>query len=323
MKGSIRGGGLRRRFPTRTPVVRDQLRVLDKTADSDATILLYGETGTGKDHLAELIHLVSARSGGPFVRISCAAIPPELFESELFGYEKGAFTDARARKPGLVETAHRGTLYLDEVSGLPASLQAKLLRLVQERKFTRIGGVAELSVDVRFIASSSRPLDVMVREGQFREDLYYRLDVISVNLPPLRERRKDIPRLAAIFLEEESGKHDRPMDGFTDDAMGLLESYEWPGNVRELRGVIRRAVLIEEGPQISVQSLPSHSLRSERALVSNATSAGWSLERLEEEYIREVLRRTRGNNSRASRILGISRKTLIEKRRRYGIEKNR
>ncbi len=295
--------------------------MLEKTLDSSVTTLLEGETGSGKDYLAELIHSASVRSNGPFVRISCAAIPPELFESELFGYEKGAFTDARARKPGLVETAHRGTLYLDEVSVLTRPLQAKLLRLVQEKAFTRIGGVAELSVDVRFIASSTRPLEMLVREGEFRDDLYYRLNVISVRLPPLRERRRDIPRLAELILREEAKELGRSVHAFEPEAAELLATYDWPGNVRELRSVIRRALIIEEGERISPASLPPRSLRSEEALVDKAAAAEWSLERLEEEYIREVLRRTRDNNSRAARLLGISRKTLIDKRRRYGIDK--
>lgn len=297
--------------------------MLEKTLDSSVTTLLQGETGSGKDYLAELIHYASSRSGGPFVRISCAAIPPELFESELFGYEKGAFTDARARKPGLVETAHRGTLYLDEVSVLTKPLQAKLLRLVQEKAFTRIGGVAELAVDLRVIASSTRSLDTLVWDGEFREDLYYRLNVISVRIPPLRERRRDIRRLAELILREESKDLDRAVHAFEPEAAELLQVYDWPGNVRELRSVIRRAIIIEEGERISAASLPQRSLRSEEALVEKAAAAEWSLERLEEEYIREVLRRTRDNNSRASRILGISRKTLIDKRRRYGIQKER
>lgn len=297
--------------------------MLEKTLDSGTSTLLQGETGTGKDFLAELTHLASVRSGGPFVRISCAAIPPELFESELFGYEKGAFTDARARKPGLVETAHRGTLYLDEVSALSKPQQAKLLRLVQEKAFTRIGGVAELSVDIRIIASSTRPLETLVREGEFREDLYYRLDVISVSIPPLRERRKDISRLSEILLGEETRALDRTISGIDPDAIDLLEAHDWPGNVRELRSVIRRAVIMEEGDRISPSSLPARSLRSESSLLQRAAAAGWSLERLEEQYIREILRRTRDNNTRAAKLLGISRKTLIDKRRRYGIEKAR
>lgn len=297
--------------------------MLEKTLDSSVSTLLQGETGSGKDFLAELIHQASVRSGGPFVRISCAAIPPELFESELYGYEKGAFTDARTRKPGLVETAHRGTLYLDEVSVLTSPLQAKLLRLVQEKSFTRIGGVAELSVDVRIVASSTRALEFLVSEGEFREDLYYRLNVMSVRIPPLRERRDDIPRLAEILLREETKTHGREISGFDGEALGLLLAHDWPGNVRELRSVIRRAVIIEEGELIAAGSLPAASLRSEDSLLERAADAGWNLDRLEEEYIREILRRTRDNNSRAARILGISRKTLIEKRRRYGMEKSR
>lgn len=295
--------------------------MLEKTLDSSTSTLLQGETGSGKDFLAELIHFASVRCGGPFVRISCAAIPPELFESELFGYEKGAFTDARARKPGLVETAHRGTLYLDEVSALSKPQQAKLLRLVQEKAFTRIGGVAELSVDIRIMASSTIPLENLVQDGQFREDLYYRLDVISVTIPPLRERVRDIPRLAEIILAEEVRELDRTISGIEPETIDLLQAHDWPGNVRELRSVIRRALIMEEGDRISPSSLPARSLRSESSLLQRAAAAGWNLERLEEEYIREVLRRTRDNNTRAAKLLGISRKTLIDKRRRYGIEK--
>ena len=297
------------------------MRIIEKALDSNASILLQGETGTGKDYLAELIHTASDRASSPFVRIACAAIPPDLFESELFGYEKGAFTDARERKRGLVETAHRGTLYLDEISSLPRVLQAKLLRLVQERKYARIGGVAELAIDVRVIVSSSVPLAELVRDGEFREDLFYRLNVISIQIPPLRERPDDIPRLAEILLERESNDLGRKVDGFSPEALDLLMRYDWPGNVRELRSAIRRALLLEESETIQPGSLPVRSVRDESVLLRKAASEGWTLERLEEAYIREILRRTDDNNSRASRILGISRKTLISKRRRYGIEK--
>jgi transcriptional regulator with PAS, ATPase and Fis domain len=313
-------GRLRRRFLTRSPLVRDQLRVLERTLDSDVSVLLVGETGTGKDLLAETIHLSSSRSTGPFVRINCGAIPPELFESELFGYERGAFTDAKGRKRGLIEAAHHGTLYLDDVPVLPVELQAKLLRVVQEKRFSRLGGVAELSVDARFIASANEPLEELVRQGRFREDLYYRLNVIAVHLPPLRERPEDIEKLAEHFLTDESRRTERNL-AFSPEAMELLLSHDWPGNARELRNTIRRAVLLEETERITPSSLPIPRFRDESSLLQSASRRDWSLEQLEAAYIREVLRRTRGNASRAARILGISRKTLLEKRRRYGIGK--
>jgi transcriptional regulator with PAS, ATPase and Fis domain len=313
---------LRRRFLTRSPLVRDQLHVLERTLDSDVSILLVGETGTGKDLLAETIHLSSSRSGAPFVRIPCGSIPPDLFESELFGYERGAFTDAKGRKKGLIESAHAGTLYLDDLPVLPLELQAKLLRVVQEKRFTRLGGIAELAVDVRFIASSTQPLEELVQQGRFREDLYYRLNVISVNLPPLRERPEDIERLAEHFLRDESRGTGRNLS-FAPEAMEMLLSHDWPGNARELKNTLRRAVLLAETDQITPAALPIARFRDEASLLRSASRRDWSLEQLEAAYIREVLQRTRGNASRAARILGISRKTLLEKRRRYGIGKKR
>jgi transcriptional regulator with PAS, ATPase and Fis domain len=313
-------GRLRRRFLTRSPQVRDQLRLLERTLDSDVSILLVGETGAGKDLLAETIHLSSSRSAGPFVRINCGSIPADLFESELFGYERGAFTDAKGRKKGLIEAAHHGTLYLDDVPALPVELQAKLLRVVQEKRFSRLGGVAELSVDARIIASANEPLEQLVQQGRFREDLYYRLNVIAVHLPPLRERPEDIERLAEHFLIDESRRTEKKL-AFSPEAMELLLSHDWPGNARELRNTIRRAVLLEETERITPASLPILRFRDETSLLRSASRRDWSLEQLEAAYIREVLRRTRGNASRAARILGISRKTLLEKRRRYGIGK--
>jgi DNA-binding NtrC family response regulator len=282
--------------------MRALLATIEKVLDHDVSILILGESGSGKDHLAEAIHACGARRAGPFIRIDCASIPPELFESELFGYEKGAFTDAQSRKLGKLELAQGGTLYFDEVAALAPPLQAKLLRVLEERSFTRLGGNQTIALDVRIISSSARDL------AELRRDLLYRINVVTLNVPPLRERADDLAMLATSFLA-------RRKRAIHDDALRLLMSYPWPGNVRELRNAIDRAVLMEESDVITAASLPT----LDGDMVDVAARARWTLEELESRYIRRILRETDDNYSRAAAILGINRKTLLEKRKKYGL----
>ncbi|HEX8170669.1 MAG TPA: sigma-54 dependent transcriptional regulator [Thermoanaerobaculia bacterium] len=287
--------------------MRNVLETVAKVLDHDVSILIAGESGVGKDYLAESIHATSRRASEPFVHIECASIPPELFESELFGHERGTFTDAHTRKVGRLEAAGRGTVYFDEIAALTPALQAKLLRVIQERRFTRLGGGAPLRFDARVVSSSNADLNALLAAGTLRRDFYYRINVVTIALPPLRERAEDILPLAKRFL----GKRK-----LAKDAERLLTSYAWPGNVRELRNAIEHAMLIEDGERITAASLPI----ADEDLIATAARGAWTLDELESHYIREVLRRTRDNYSRAAEILGINRKTLLEKRRKYGLE---
>ena len=288
--------------------MRNVLQTVGKVLDRDVPILLLGESGSGKDRLAEAIHACGPRRDHPFIHIDCAAIPAELFESELFGYEKGTFTDAQTRKLGKLEMARGGTVYFDGISTLTPSLQAKLLRAVQEKSFTRLGGHELVTFDSRLISSSSANLEDLLSTSEFRRDLFYRINVVTVELPALRERPEDIPQLAG----EMAGRK-RPIDG---DAMALLQSHPWRGNVRELKNTIERAMLVAEDGPISAAALQL----APQDLIGAASRAHWTLEQLEETYIRAVLREARSNYSRAAEILGINRKTLLEKRKKYGIE---
>ena len=287
-----------------------------RVAPTNATVLLLGETGTGKDLLARAIHYESPRRGGPYVKVDCAGLPETLLESELFGHEKDAFTDAVARKAGRFELAHGGTVFLDEVAELGLGVQAKLLRVLQERAFERVGGTETVQVDVRIIAATNRNLEEALKKNQLREDLYFRLNVVPIRLPALRERRKDVAPLARRFMEQFGKRHGKAIEGLTDEALDLLVRYPWPGNVRELEHAIERAVLIADGPALR----PEHfTLDLVAAAVTAPEDALWTLEGLEREYIRRVLWRVRGHKGRAARILGINRKTLLEKRKRYGL----
>jgi DNA-binding NtrC family response regulator len=290
--------------------MRNVLVTVAKVLDHDVSILILGESGAGKDYLAAAIHACSFRRDEPFVHIECASIPADLFETELFGHERGTFTDAQSRKVGKLETAGRGTVYFDEISALTPQLQAKLLRAIQERRFSRLGSTATVPFEARVITSSNADLDQLLASGALRRDLYYRINVVTIELPPLRERGKDVMGLAEEFLGPTRFRH------FSPDAKRLIESYTWPGNVRELRNAIERAALLEESDRITAASLP---IRDEE-LVATAARGSWTLQELESQYIREVLRRTRGNYSRAAEILGINRKTLLDKRRKYGLE---
>jgi transcriptional regulator with PAS, ATPase and Fis domain len=295
-------------------------RLLHKVAASTSTVMIYGESGTGKELVARALHQLSPRSARPFYAVNVAALPETLLEAELFGHEKGAFTGAEARKIGLFEQASGSTLFLDEVGELKRDLQVKLLRTLQEREILRVGGTERVRVDVRFVAATNQDLERAVREGRFREDLYYRLNVIPVVLPPLRERRTDIPLLVDHFL----ARHQRPgvpRGSVSDEALRRLIAYDWPGNVRELESVLERALLLGEGPQIVPDDLPPQ-VRAGLSRVSaggvevDIPDAGLDLEALESTLIRKALAKAEGNVSKAARLLGLTRRTL-----QYRLEK--
>ncbi len=301
------------------PEMKRILELAERVAQSEANVLITGESGTGKSLLAATIHGISRRAAGPFVTLSCANISEDLLESELFGHEKGAFTGASERRLGKFEQASGGTIFLDEVSELGPRLQGKLLRVVQERAFERLAGDETIRVNIRLLASSSADLESLARDNRFRKDLYYRLNVIAIRIPSLRELTDDIQPLAEHFLEEAARKHGRAPLRLRPETIDLMRYHEWPGNVRELRNVLEGAVIASTSPEIGPEDLPLSPVSRTEAVLRGATRGLVSLERLEESYIREVLRLCRGNKTEAAKILGINRKTLLEKRKRYGI----
>jgi two-component system response regulator AtoC len=290
-------------------------KLIGKLARSEAqTILVHGESGTGKELVARGLHYESARRDFPFMEVNCAAITETLFESELFGHEKGAFTDAKAAKKGLMELADRGTLFLDEVSEMSPNSQAKFLRCLQERVFRRVGGTRDIRVDVRIIAATNRPLETRVKEGLFREDLFYRLNVIPILIPPLRERREDVMPLARHFLRESAMRSHKQIKGFTPEAERLMLVYAWPGNVRELRNLIERLVILGASEPIEPQHLPVQFVAQAEALPRpESLNEFKTLAEVERAYINQVMQRVEANKSKAAKILGISRQTLRKK----------
>jgi transcriptional regulator with PAS, ATPase and Fis domain len=286
-------------------------RALDlarSAAHTSSTILVLGESGTGKEVLARAIHAESERRSGPFVAVSCAALTDSLLESELFGHEKGAFTGAVARRKGNFETASGGTLFLDEIGDISPKLQLDLLRVLEDRRFCRVGGNEPVTVDVRIVAATNRDLRKAVDNGQFREDLFYRLNVIPITLPPLRERREDIPLLVEDLLERLSIELKRPIDGLSRDAMAVLMTYSFPGNIRELRNILERAIVVAQGPTIRPADLN---------LQVSPEVPGGSLESVERQHIARILEQSGGNVSQAARILDIDRVTLYNKIKKY------
>jgi len=296
--------------PTRT--LRDLIR---KVARSEAqTILIQGDSGTGKELVARGLHYESPRRDFPFMEVNCAAITETLFESKLFGHEKGAFTDAKSAKKGLMELADRGTLFLDEVSEMSLNSQAKFLRVLQERVFRRVGGTRDIRVDLRVITASNRPLEARVKEGQFREDLFYRLNVIPIHIPPLRERREDIMPLARHFLTESNVRSHKTIKGFTSEAERLMVGYPWPGNVRELRNLIERVVILGASEHIEPQHLPiQFAAQAIEVPRPESPQEFRTLAEVERAYINQVMQRVEANKSKAAKILGISRQTLRKK----------
>ena len=292
-----------------SPAMRRMLEIVQQAAPTQATILIRGESGTGKELVARAIHRLSTRASKPFVPVHCAALSPTLFESELFGHEKGAFTGAEARRKGRFELAHGGTLFLDEISELDPALQVKLLRVLQERSFERVGGEASIDVDFRLVAATNRDLEDWVRQGKFREDLYFRLNVIDITLPPLRERDGDIPLLCAHFLDEFAKLHNRPVRAVAPEALQLLQAYPWPGNIRELQRAIEKMVVLARGETLTVDDLPPNILDGGR--ISPPAAAPSPLG--ERDQILAALSQCRNNRTRAAQLLGISRRTLHRK----------
>jgi transcriptional regulator with PAS, ATPase and Fis domain len=303
--------------------------VIEQAAPTSASVLISGESGTGKELVAQTIHQLSPRSAHAYIAINCAAIPDTLLESELFGHEKGAFTGAIARRQGCFELANRGTLFLDEISEMTPATQAKLLRVLQERSFRTLGGQREQSVDIRVLAATNTDPPEAVRQGKLREDLFYRLNVFAISLPPLRQRKDDLPLLIQAFIGEFNTRNQRSVSGFSDRAMQVLERYDWPGNVRELRNVIERATIVTQGRVIDLQDLPSMSGATPATAATASTSAGspptadlaagTTVEEAERKLIELTLEHTGGNKTRAAEMLGISLKTLHNKLNRLNL----
>ena len=301
------------------------LEMLAMAAPSEATVLINGESGTGKELIARSLHVNSPRKDQPLVIVNCAAITETLLESELFGHEKGAFTGADRRREGRFMQADRGTIFLDEIAETTPTMQAKLLRVLQQKEIQRVGGEDVIPVDVRIVAATNRDLEVEVAEGRFREDLFYRLNVMPLNVPPLRERLDDIPLLADYFLNRYAEKNRKAVKGFTPMAMDMLLKYDWPGNVRELENAVERAVILLTGDHITEKQLPLNIVKKHPDLDPSETSASpppdgtRSLDEIEKEAIAATLKATDGNKSEAARRLGITRKTLHNKLKSYGI----
>lgn len=311
-----------RRIVGHSEAVREIIDTIRQVAPTNASILITGENGTGKELVADAVHAASDRAGRPFVKVAVPALPRDLLESELFGHEKGAFTGAFQSRKGRFELAHGGTLFLDEIGDMPYELQAKLLRVIESRQFDRVGGTETMTVDIRLICATNRDLWQMVQEGKFREDLYYRINVITIALPPLRERQEDVPLLANHFLDEFASPGS-PKKTLTEKAMEVLTAYDWPGNVRELRNLIERLVIVVPGGEIDAQHLPSYVRRSGDASPAPSGGgleeafAGRALEEIERISVLATLKATGGNKTAAAKSLGIGLKTLYRKLEAY------
>ena len=312
-----------------SPKMQEVLATVERVAPTNSTVLLGGESGVGKDLIARAIHEKSRRASGPFIKINSSAIPENLLESELFGYEKGAFTGAATSKPGKFELADKGTLFLDEIGDVPAATQVKLLRVLQEREFERLGGTRTIKVDVRLIAATNRDLRAALEDGTFREDLYYRLNVVPIDIPSLREHKEDISGLANLFLArfaKDSGREEK-ITGISPAAMQLLAGHYWPGNVRELQNVIERACALATSNQLEIGDIQLDSPRNRTISLGGAASDrflpdGMTLDQWEDEMIREALKRAAGNKSQAARLLGLSRNALRYRLSKIGIDDN-
>jgi two-component system NtrC family response regulator len=305
-----------------SPALRSVLADLDRAADSDATVLILGESGTGKELVARALHLRSARRESPFVVVNCGAIPESLIESELFGHRRGAFTGATEDRTGRFERASGGTLFLDEVGELPPALQPKLLRVLQEGEIDKIGAAAPVKIDLRVIAASHRDLEARVRNGTFREDLWYRLNVVPLRIPPLRERLEDIPVLTEHFLVRHARRHGRAVPRLGPEIFDRFQRHDWPGNVRELENLLERLVVLGRSEEVTVEDLPA-ALREELPRFGGARvelpHGGIVLDDLERGLIEEALRRCSNNRSAAARFLGISRQTLLYRMQKFGL----
>jgi len=320
-----------------SPQMQDVYKVIDKVADTPSTVLITGESGTGKELIATALHGASSRRDKPFIKINCAAIPATLLESELFGYERGAFTGAVTSKPGRFELADEGTLFLDEIGEIPVEMQVKLLRALQEGEFERVGGIKTTRVDVRLVAATNRDLQTEIEAGRFRKDLYYRLAVVPLTLPPLRERRSDILMLARHFVDKYNRRLNKKIEGIADEALALLQNYSWPGNIRELENLIERALLFADGPLITAKDLPDPVRQGAGVQPSPSSSTPtpsmdvptgevglkdivrMKAAELERDLIVKKLDETGGNVTRAARLLQISRKSLQTKMKEFGL----
>ena len=311
-------------------VIRRVLASVEKVGGTDSSVLLYGESGTGKELVARALHRASLRRDGPFVRVNCGALPRELVESELFGHEKGAFTNAVRQRKGKFELAEAGTIFLDEIADLPLDTQVNLLRVLQEKEFDRVGGETTLKADVRVVAATNRSLKAMVADGSFREDLYYRLEVIPLHLPPLRERKDDIPLLVEHFLVKKSREINVPLRRLTPEALRILCDYPWPGNVRELENIIERTIVLSDGETIGPADLPfDSSVEAPAAVAGNAPATGATnaeapltdrLESLERDLIVRAMQQARGVKTQAAELLGIKTSALYYKLEKYHVE---
>jgi DNA-binding NtrC family response regulator len=308
----------------RSPKMQEVLATVERVAPTNSTVLLGGESGVGKDMIARAIHEHSRRAAGPFIKINCTAIPENLLESELFGYEKGAFTGAVSAKPGKFELADKGTIFLDEIGDVPATIQVKLLRVLQDREFERLGGTKTLKVDVRVVAATNQDLRAALEQGTFREDLYYRLNVVPINIPPLRERKEDIPYLIDYFITRFAQISGKVITGITPAAQRILMNFPWPGNVRELENIIERAVALSTGAVLDVADIrldlsPGTPAGGPALGAAPFPPAGMTLEQFEDEIIKEALRRADGNKSQAARLLGLSRNALRYRLSKMGV----
>jgi len=298
----------------KSPKMQQVIEVIKVVAKSNATVLITGESGTGKELVARAIHSQSYRKDKPFIAVSCAALPESLLESELFGHEKGAFTGAHALRKGKFESANRGSLFLDEIGEMSANIQVHLLRVLEEKEFSRVGGDELVKVDVRVISATNKDMKKAVADGQFREDLYYRLNVVSIELPPLRERKEDIPLLAQHFLNKFTVENQKEIVDFSPEATDFLLKYEWPGNVRELENAVERAVILANNSYIEARDMPQENMQ-----MTPSSTVERSLRESEKKCILAILKETRGNFSESARILGISRATLYNKIKAYGL----
>jgi transcriptional regulator with PAS, ATPase and Fis domain len=325
LKRELESRGGQRRVVGSSPRWKDVLAQAARVAPTDTTVLLTGESGTGKEVVARFVHHASRRAGGPFVAINCAALPDQLLESELFGHERGAFTGAVSAKPGRIEQASGGLLFLDEIGEMSVSVQAKMLRVLEEREFLRLGGTRTLRADIRVVAATNRDLMDAIAKGTFREDLYYRLGVFEIHLPPLRERPEDIMELAVDFLKELGQTVGKAPAGISVEARDQLLAYRWPGNVRELRNAIERAVILADGAVIRPEHLPFASARP--AIVDTSAgialpASGLDLEDVERSLVVKALTQARHNKSRAARLLGLTRSQLYSRIEKYGLQEH-
>ncbi len=303
----------------KSAAMQEVLSTVERIAPTNTTVLLGGESGVGKDLIAHVIHQRSRRASGPFIKINSTAIPENLLESELFGYEKGAFTGATTNKPGKFELADKGTLFLDEIGDVPGATQVKLLRVLQEREFERLGGTRTLKVDVRLVAATNRDLRAALEEGTFREDLYYRLNVVPIDIPPLRQHKDDIPDLVQLFLARFARESGKEINSVSPAAMQILMDFHWPGNVRELENIIERSCALANGSSLEASDIHLDAYRAKSAAGDNFLPPGQTLEQWEDEMIREALKRANGNKSQAARLLGLSRNALRYRLSKIGI----